>query len=160
MTFGDSYAYPRKEGEKTLAETEYGLLPAFLDGVLEGCTDRTKLVDAFESSYRYKTAEQFQKAYDAIHRKARDWSTRPDKYARHVTAGFGLWMDYDSSKNGWDVEDVAKNYFPPDQFGAAVKWALTRSDNYVWVYTEKPRWWTNEKLPEAYVKELRSAKAP
>lgn len=29
---------------------------------------------------------------------------------------------------------------------------------YVWIYTEQPRWWTNERLPPAYIDALRAAK--
>lgn len=54
---------------------------------------------------------------------------------------------------------VEKNHFTPDEFEAAVRAALQRSDEYVWVYTEQPRWWTNEKLPAAYVEAVEQALA-
>ena len=40
-------------------------------------------------------------------------------YRRVVSAGFGLWLDYDWRKKGWDVQDPAKNYFTPAGFEAA-----------------------------------------
>jgi hypothetical protein len=43
-----------------------------------------------------------------------------------------------------------------------VREALERSDEYVWVYSETPRWWSQEgkpvKLPEAYSAALRRAR--
>jgi hypothetical protein len=39
-----------------------------------------------------------------------------------------------------------------------VRAALQKTDEYVWIYTEKPRWWTNEQLPAAYVKALEAAR--
>jgi hypothetical protein len=28
----------------------------------------------------------------------------------------------------------------------------------VWIYTEKPRWWTREELPPAYIEAVRKAR--
>ncbi len=61
---------------------------------------------------------------------------------------------------GWDTSDLSKNHFPPAEFEASVRAALARSDGYVWIYTEKPRWWTAEDLPAAYVEALRKARRP
>ncbi len=36
--------------------------------------------------------------------------------------------------------------------------ALELSDEYVWIYAEHPRWWTNEKLPEAYLDAIKKAR--
>ena len=43
-----------------------------------------------------------------------------------------------------------------------MKLALEKSDEFVWVYTETPRWWGKDgqvKLPAAYVEAVKSAKA-
>ena len=53
----------QREGES------YGLLADFLDGMLDVATPQTKLVDAWEGAYGYKTREQFQFAYERIKRK-------------------------------------------------------------------------------------------
>ena len=31
--------------------------------------------------------------------------------------------------------------------------------SYVWIDTEQPRWWTREKLPQAYIEAVRAAQA-
>src|SRR5438046_10300176 len=67
-------------------------------------------------------------------------------------------MDYDWRRKGWNVEDFAKNHFSPTEFETAVRSALRLSDEYVWIYTEQPRWWTKEKLPQAYVDALAKAR--
>jgi hypothetical protein len=41
-----------------------------------------------------------------------------------------------------------------------VRAALAVSDRYVWIYTEKPLWWTNQRLPRPYVDALRAAREP
>ena len=157
LSFGYRIAQPREGNDRSTAD--YGLLADFLDGLLDGCTAATRIVDAWEFSYSYKTRERFVKAYKTITEESPGWSAVPAKYRRHVQAGFGVWMDYDWNKFGWSVDDVSQNYFTPDAFADSVRNALDISDEYVWIYTEQPRWWTAEKLPAEYVQALRAAKA-
>jgi predicted methyltransferase len=159
LTFGYSIAQPRG-GAKDRSGSHYGLLADFLDGMLDGGSDRASIVDAWESSYPYQRAEQFAKAYDTIRRESADWSARPENYRRFVRAGFGIWMDHDWRRTGWSLDDFSKNHFTPESFEQAVRAALHTSDGYVWIYTEQPRWWTNERLPAAYVDALKRAAAP
>lgn len=159
LTFGYSIAQP-KGGAKDRSEVHYGLLADFLDGMLDGCPDRAMIVDAWESSYPYKRQEQFAEAYETIRRRSAEWSAKPEEYQRFVRAGFGLWMDHNWRKTGWDVEDFSKNHFTPAEFESAVHAALRTSDAYVWIYTEQPRWWTNEKLPQPYVEALKKSREP
>ena len=83
----------------------------------------------------------------------------PERYSRVVSAGFGLWMDYDWREKGWNTGDPATNYFTPQAFEASLRWALERSDEYVWIYTETPRWWsgagTRVRLPDSYDESVR-----
>lgn len=155
-TFG--YALAHESGRaKDRSGTTYGLLADFLDGMLDACTETTRLVDAWEYSYPYKKPEQFRDAYNTIKEKGRAWSGSAEKYGKHVHAGFGVWMDQDWRGKGWNLEDTSKNYFTPAEFERSVGAALQTSDEYVWIYTEQPRWWTNERLPQAYVDALANA---
>jgi hypothetical protein len=156
MTFGYDVSYWRAEKPKDRSTAAYGLLADFLDGALDACAKETVLVDAYEFSYPYKERKQFEEAYESITKKALDWTATPEKYKGHVKAGFGIWMDH--KKKGWDVADFSKNYFSPAEFEAAVRSALQVSDGYVWVYSERPKWWTNELLPQAYVEALAKAR--
>ncbi len=158
LTFGYSLAQPRGQA-RDRSQAPYGLLADFLDGVLDGCSDRMQLVDAWESAYRYKERRQFEQAYETITKTSLGWTAVPEKYRKQVRAGFGIWMDCDWRTKGWDVADFTKNHFSPAEFEAAVRSALQVSDRYVWVYTEQPRWWTNEKLPPAYVEDLNRARS-
>jgi hypothetical protein len=157
LTFGYSIAQP-KGGANDRSEAHYGLLADFLDGMLDGCSDRTTIVDAWESSYPYKRHEQFAKAYETIRQQSAEWSANPDRYRRFVRAGFGIWMDYNWRKTGWDLAEFTKNHFTPAEFEHALHSALRTSDAYVWVYTEQPRWWTNERLPTGYVEALKNSR--
>jgi len=156
LTFGYEVSLWRAAKPKDRSTAEYGLLADLLDGVLEGCSKETVVVDAYEFAYPYKERKQFEQGYETIKSKALDWTAAPEKYMAHVRAGFGIWMDH--KRKDWSVSDFSKNYFSPREFEAAVRSALEISDGYVWIYSERPKWWTNEMLPKEYVEALRHAR--
>ena len=60
LSFGHSLPWVLTErGRQPLAETSYGLLAPFLDGMLEAARDRTRVVDGFELSYGYLEPRHF-----------------------------------------------------------------------------------------------------
>ena len=163
LTFG--YSLPWLEsgaGRGALAECHYGLLAPFMDGLLEAARGKTRLVDGHEISYGYKEAAQFITAYQTMQSGLLPIVRDPERYHRSVSLGFGVWMDQDWRKHGWNVEDVSKNYFTPEAFEISVRAALTTADEYVWIYTETPRWWSEKggmvQLPLAYAEALRRAR--
>lgn len=162
LTFG--YSLPWAEsggGKRPVAECSYGLLAPFLDGMLEAAKGRVRLVDGHELSYGYKTPDQFTAARKTVKQDLLPIVRDPEKYRRFFSLGFGVWLDQDWRKKGWDVVDFSKNYFSPDAFRDSVGAALKTADEYVWIYSETPRWWSPEgkpvKLPEAYHQALRAA---
>ncbi len=164
LTFGDSLPWKQSErGRKPLAECSYGLLVPFLDGLIEAARGRTRIVDGHELSYGYRDAAAFIDARRAIAGGAPALAADPAAYRRVISAGFGLWLDYDWRKKGWDSHDPAKNYFTPAGFEAALRAAIEQSDECVWIYTERPRWWSEQgtslALPQAYAEVIRRARA-
>lgn len=163
LTFAHSlpWAWMQRQGVE-LRETEYGLLAPFVDGLLEGAT-RGTLVDGHELSYWYREPGRFAAAYQLMSAGVRPVVADPARYHARMGFGFGIWMDYDWRQNGWDAEDPAQNYFTPEGFETAVTAALEASDEFVWIYSETPRWWSKEggrvRLPDAYDRALRRAKA-
>ena len=156
VTFGYEITRPRKD-QKDRSEVDYGLLADFLDGALSVSSKETKFVDAWELSYGFKNQKQFQQAYDATKIKGPEkWTSEPERFRQQVRVGFGLWLDNDWDIHGWNEKDFSKNYFTPPAFEQSVRAALTVSDEYVWIYSGTPRWWTNEKLPRAYIDALKS----
>jgi hypothetical protein len=156
LTFGYETSLWRAAQPKDRSTAAYGLLADFLDGVLDACTKETVIVDAYEFAYPYKERQQFEAAYETIKKQSLAWTAVPAKYQAQVKAGFGIWMDH--QKKGWDVADFSKNYFSPAEFEAAVRSALDVSDGYVWVYSERPKWWTNEMLAKEYAEALAMAR--
>ncbi|MBI2946870.1 MAG: hypothetical protein HYY23_04435 [Verrucomicrobia bacterium] len=163
LTFG--YCLPWAQsggGKKALADCPYGLLAPFLDGMVEAAHVRVKIVDGHELSYGYKDPDRFPKAYETMRETLLPIVRDPEEYRRVFSFAFGIWMDQDWRKNGWNAEDTSKNYFTPETFEASVRKALEVSDEFVWIYTETPRWWSAEgkpvKLPEPYDAAVRRAR--
>jgi hypothetical protein len=160
VTFG--YSLPWKEseaGKKPLANCANGLLVPFLDGMIEAAHGKTKLVDGHELSYGYRDASEFVAAHDVIATRAAALARDPAQYRRVVSAGFGIWLDYDWRNQGWQGDRLERNYFSPERLEASLRAALEQSDDYVWIYTEKPRWWSERggavDLPDEYVESVR-----
>jgi hypothetical protein len=165
LTFG--YSLPWSEtshGKKTLADCKYGLLAPFLDGMVEAAAGKIRLIDGYELSYGYKTAAQFTTARQTVRKDLLPIVRDPDKYLRVFSLAFGVWMDRDWRTRGWDPADISKNYFSPKELGASVKAALASSDEFVWIYSESPRWWSGggdpkRAIQQAYSDALRKARA-
>ncbi len=161
LTFGYSLPWEEMQVKKDkLSDVHYGLMAPFLNGMIEAAEGNTKIVDGFEVSYGWRKNE-FPDGYREMREGVLPIVADPAKYAKVVSAGFGLWMDYDWRKTAWDTKDFSRNHFTPEQFEKSLTAALARSDEYVWVYTEKPWWWGPEgskELPDAYISAVRSAR--
>jgi hypothetical protein len=156
LTFAYSLPYSQCNGDASkLPEVEYGLLKPLLAGMVDATRAKAKIVDGFEISYGYREPKQFADAEETVHRKLPAFTADAEKYRRALSLSFGLWLDYDWRKKGWDDKDPSKNYFTPDQFEKSLQCALDTSDEFVWIYSETPRWWSESgrvKLPEEYVR--------
>jgi len=163
MTF--AYSMPLDETgtfRRPLPDSHYGLLVPFLDGMVSAASDSVVIVDGHESSYAYRDPAQFAAKADSMRRGSRRLAAQPDRYASRLSVGFGIWLDYDSDKVGWDTRDLTNNHFTPASFAVAVQAALDHADQYTWIYSQKPRWWSPERatraLPAAYDSVLRAVK--
>lgn len=163
LTFAYSLPWQQThEGTVPLRDTSYGLLAPFLDGMVEAARGKARLVEGNEGAYGYRTPEQFASGDRMMREGARPVIGDPAAYRRVASFSFGLWLDYDWRRRSWNADDPSQNYFTPETFAASVRQALQRADDYVWIYTETPRWWTAEgkpaKLPAAYDQALRRAR--
>jgi hypothetical protein len=163
LTFGYSLPWAETRGGKVaLADCSYGLLAPFLDGMVAAAQGDVRLVDGYEISYGYKQAEQYAVARRTVKSELLPIVGDAEKYGRVFSLGFGIWLDNDWRKQPWNEEDLSKNYFDAETFEKSVRSALAATDEYVWIYSETPRWWSAEgkavKLPQAYVEALRRAR--
>jgi hypothetical protein len=152
LTFGPSLVRSKTEnGKLPIEDAEYGLLVPFVAGMAEARKGKTRLIDGHEPSYSYVDPKKFDVALDSIR------NSTPS-----LEAGFGLWLDYNHPKYGWDDLNPERNYFRPETFETSLRAALARSEGIVWIYSETPRWWSKEggqvKLPKTYIDAIRRAK--
>ena len=162
LTFGYSIAWAQMDqGKRSRADCQYGLLPAFLDGMIDSAKGKTRIVDGCELAYGFKDLSRFDAEYRIMKRDLLPIVGNTKKYDAVMSLGFGLWMDNDWRKIGWATSDFTKNFYVPAQFEASVRKALETADEYVWIYTEQPRWWTENgpstNLPPAYADAVRNA---
>ncbi|MCL1922004.1 MAG: formylglycine-generating enzyme family protein [Kiritimatiellaeota bacterium] len=118
----------------------YGLLPSFVDGMLDVITPKTRLIDARINNYR---------ASELIHYAGGGYAVKhidtpalqkisPEnrqKYLRQIEYGPSVYVD--SHANG--VGAIA-NHTPLDMFCRALTSARASTDEYVWLYPEQG-WW-------------------
>jgi hypothetical protein len=64
-----------------------------------------------------------------------------EKYNRHISAGFGTWLDYGTAEHPWDPNRT-DNWFTPADLEETLKTSLHYADEYAWIYSQTPRWWT------------------
>jgi hypothetical protein len=162
LTFG--YCLPWVQaGQKPegLPEAHYGLLAPFLDGMFEAAGPGVKIVDGYELSYTYKQREQFEGARQMMAEGVLPIVADREAYRRHGRFAFGIWMDADWRNRGWQTGPFLGNLFRPMEFRRSLEAALDLCDEYVWIYTETPRWWSAEgpqQLPRAYEHAVRKAR--
>jgi len=157
LTFG--YGVARYPNNTDPSKAEYGLIADLFDGMLEGSTAETRIVDGYEFSYGFKDRDEFAKAREDMTTGALKETRVPDLFRQKMRVGFGIWLDNAWRKKAWDLTDHSKNHFTPEVFQKSVESALDLSDGYVWIYNEQPRWWPREKLPQPYVDALTAARA-
>lgn len=137
------------EPNTVLAGEAYGLLPAFINGLLDVMPSTMRLVDGCENGYYMDSAEEYLRAASDI----RSWNgaaarlvsaENRGRYRMQVQAGFGFYLDMFINEEG------RKYYFPPldgsrlARLDRNLTWARDASDEYVWIYGEQCRWWALE----------------
>lgn len=132
--------------EGTLAGSHYGLLPAFIDGLLDAAAPETTFVDGCENGYYMNGATEYQRAaLDmtlATGPAARLVSPENRvKYRTQVQAGFGFYLDMYSNpptSNFYRGPEPGETRF--ERLAVNLRAAWDAADEYVWVYGEQKRW--------------------
>ena len=130
-----------------LAGHQYGLLPAFMTGMLEAADDSIVFYDGCEDAYWFESESAFTVHADQVRRRGRmliDEDVRP-KYDAKIRLAFPVFVDL-SGKNlipRWtlspDCEDRGK------VFQEQLRRAAEASDEMVWLYSERGTWWPEPK---------------
>jgi hypothetical protein len=144
------YTLPLREhrGEIKPRDVRYTLLPPFYDGMLETMPSKGLFVDGYESAYAFKQRQKFLDGYRQVREGAVAVSAVPELYRQKVRAGFGVWLDYSQKPD----------YFTPEEFQRALRYAPEISDEYVWLYTHGPRFFPPVDIRPSYIEAIAGAR--
>ena len=154
VSFFDRFAdLPETERTRRLERERWGLMPDFFIGMLEGASPQARFIDGNEESYYYTSREQYFRAYQAIHERARRLVPPElrEKYERQVRAGQALYVDQDFALRQPKKEQYLSYRMTPEEqaswFEHNVYWALYTTDEFVWCYSERMNWWKDQTPP-------------
>ncbi|HWL52907.1 MAG TPA: hypothetical protein VNQ90_10760 [Chthoniobacteraceae bacterium] len=122
----------------------YNLLPAFLNGWLDAVPPTMTIVDGLEQTYTATDRQGFLYWANNVRNTALPLVAPENrlKYRAQVQVGFGIYLDPYVNPPG------SKYHIGPDEKGSrvdrlqsAIAAAINVTDQYVWTWGEKYRWW-------------------
>jgi hypothetical protein len=146
---------------RQMSAGSYGLLAAFLNGMLDVVQANTTIVDGNEHSYYYTGKQNFFDAHKLIKERFLTFVDEKNrqKYAKQVQVGHALYMDH-LFDLGKPQESRISHYLTPQQRQQWLEhntyYGLSTSDEYLWCYSEEMNWWQN-KVPIGAEESIRSA---
>ena len=138
----------------------YGLLHAFVTGILEGADPGTTLVDGNEHSYYNSNPIHYLAQAQII----RDHLERipPElqlKYAKQVDVGHAVFADHLCNTMSTHRNST---YMTPAEHAKwtqhNVYWALKTSDRYVWFYTQAPQYLRHKRIGPGMIPAINRAR--
>lgn len=144
-----------------IAEHNYGLLTAFINGMLDAAAPGVRIIDGNEGAY-YHTAEQnYLNDYHHTANRKLQWidPALRDTYHQHMRVGSAVYIDYIFPEG--PRKQLGQFLTPQLQLKWLehnTYWALRTTDEFVWVYSEDMNWWTGAGVPIGAVDAMRSAR--
>lgn len=138
-----------------------GLFAAFGEGMLEAATNKAVLIDGFESSYDHLRPKDFDTGRNRALNEAQIFiapALRP-KFTRQFKFANSIYLD--GIMNLFDSARFFGYYLQNDTerrnlIAHNIYHGLRTSDEFVWVYSESPNWWTRT-LPNGDLPALENA---
>ena len=146
LCLAHSYVNRSPNARRHLAKIEYGLTPAFLNGMIEAAGPRVRIIDGHEQGYGYLTSEEFFRGYHATRRLA--LSLVPpelhDRYRTKMEFGMAVFANYSLGlteyPGHWPIHYLtAKERLRV--FEQNIYAGLQATDEYLWLYNEHIGWW-------------------
>jgi hypothetical protein len=130
--------------EASLQYAQYGLYPAFINGWLDAAPPTMQFVDGCESKgYRANDEYTFLKTADLVRNTALRLVApeNREKYLSQVQTSFGIYLDAYTNlpSSRWYIDP--KGLTPTERLKTNVTYAANASNEYVWTWGEKYRWW-------------------
>ena len=138
----------------------YSLLPAFLNGMLDAAGPDLVITDGNEDSYYYTSQLDFYRSDHMMRQRALSMIATENvrKYQAQVQVSQALFVEYvfgtfDRTPGLMLTPEERAKWFEHN-----VYYALTTSDEYVWLYSQKMNWWKNTTLPPGLRESVESAR--
>jgi len=151
-----------KLAREIMEEDYYGLLNAFMCGILEGADPGTRIIDGNEHSYYNNRAEQYLEARRLIKEEVVSVLIPPDlrgKYRRQVECAHAIYSD--NICNTFYQHSLS-TYMSPEErtrwMEHNVYWALKTADRYVWFYSERIPYMRHQRIPPGIIAAIERAK--
>ena len=133
--------------DNSLQPFQYGLLPAFFNGMLDAVPPKMRIVDGCESGYYKNGIYEF--AHHALAIKSINGPAvqlvapeNRQKYISQVQIGFGFYLDmYANPPEHFYYRGPKEGGTRLDRLEENLTAAWETTDEYVWIYGEQRRWW-------------------
>ncbi|MAE65381.1 MAG: hypothetical protein CMJ18_14005 [Phycisphaeraceae bacterium] len=129
----------------SIEDAPSGLVVPFLDGILEGTTAETTIVDANSWTKWMTEDSEFAMGAGLVSQSALALSEVPGLYADKVKVGFTFRTSYDPNESFpgdmFESADPNANYFSPAVLEASIEKAIEHGDGYVLFWEGLGNWW-------------------
>ena len=167
LSLAHSYVNRTPQANQKLSELSYGLLPAFVNGLIEAAGPNVRIIDGQEQAYGYLTDEDYYRGYHDIQQRALELVPRElwSKYRDKMEAAVSVYANYQLSVPRTISRYWVPHYMSADQrlrlFEQNIYNALNTTDEYVWLYSEHMGWWESGyqlKTPAGSIEAIHSAR--
>jgi len=148
LSLAHSYVNRTPQASQKLSElSSYGLLPAFVNGLLDAAGPRVRMIDGQEQAYGYVTPGEYFRGYHDIRQRALELVPRElwGKYRDKMEAGVAIFANLQLAVHRTTTRYWLPHYLEPEErlrlFEQNVYHALHTTDEYVWLYSEHMGWW-------------------
>jgi len=134
----------------------FGLIGPFIDGMLEGSSNKTVIVDCTSQAKWWTERRQLAAARKLVKQDALALSQVPELYRKKVKLGFTYRLGYTPNEEAlgeqkgvpppyeswmYDPASPEKNHFSPQKLEETLKLALEIGDGYILFWNYRANWW-------------------
>ena len=131
--------------DATFSADVYALYPSFINGMFDALPPDAKMVDGNEDAYYCPDREELLSLYTDCKNKLLQVVAPENKIKMQTqySVGFGLYLDMYSNKTpeGRFYFGEQNNRSRIERFRDRLQESIDITDEYVWVYNERYRWW-------------------
>jgi len=168
FSLAHSYVNRTANASSILHRIDYGLLPAFINGMIEAAGRMARLIDGQEQAYGYLTPRDYSDGYENVRRGALALvpGELRQKYSQKMEVGVAIWANYQLAIPVTTSIHWPPHYMAPVErlrlFEQNIYHALKSSDEYAWLYSDQMGWWEPgfpSPTPDGAIDAIRAARA-